>query len=249
MIEVTYRKSVVIVKLNRGITNALNLELVQELAKTVERVSANPKVRALILSSANEKFFSIGFDIPQLYGLPKEDFREFYEAFNQACMALYTLPKPTVAGITGHAIAGGCILALCCDYRVIGAGRKLMGLNEIKLGVPIPYLASSILQSIVGAREARHVEEFGEFYEAELLLKKGLVDEVAPQEEVMSRAREMGETLGSMPPEAYQRIKESRVEEVEKRIRTNWEKRQQAFVEMWYSEEARRRLRDAMERF
>lgn len=249
MIELTRDKSVAIVKLARGITNAINLEIVQELATTVERMSAMPDVRALVLSSANEKFFSIGFDIPHLFELPKEDFREFYEAFNQACFALYTLPMPTVAGLTGHAIAGGCILALCCDYRVIGAGRKLMGLNEIKLGVPVPYLASCILQSIVGAREARQVEEFGEFYEAEILFRKGLVDEVVPQAEVMARAREMAEILSSRPPEAYQRIKESRVEQVETRIRANWEKRQREFTELWYSEEARARLQEAMTRF
>lgn len=249
MIEVTYDKSLAIVKLAHGITNALNLELVRELATTIERLSADPKVRALILSSTNEKFFSIGFDIPELYELPQEDFHEFYETFNHTCLALYTLPKPTVAGLTGHAIAGGCILALCCDYRVIGEGRKLMGLNEIKLGVPVPYLASCILQNLIGGRAARQVEEFGEFYEAERLLRKGLVDEAVPQAEVLSRAREMAETLGSLPPEAYKRIKESRVEQVERRIRASWEERQQVFVEMWFSDEARTRLREAMKRF
>jgi len=249
MIDVDYCKAVAVVRLDRGVINALNLEVVQELAEILERVRVMPKVQALILSSTNEKFFSIGFDIPQLFELPKEDFRKFYKAFNQACMALYTLPKPTIACITGHAIAGGCILALCCDYRVIGAGRKLMGLNEIKLGVPAPYVADCILQSIVGTREAREVVELGEFYEAEVLLKKGLVDEVVPQAVVMARAREKAELLSLMPPEAYRRIKENRIEEVEARIRARWEERQQDFIEMWYSEEARKQLREAMERF
>lgn len=249
MIDVTYDNAVAIVQLNRGTTNALNLEMVQELANIIEMVSGMPKVRALVLSSANEKFFSIGFDIPQLYELPKEGFRNFYKTFNETCMALFTLPKPTVAGITGHAIAGGCIVTLCCDYRVIGEGRKLMGLNEIKLGVPVPYLASCILQSIVGAREARQVEEFGEFYEAKILLRKGLVDEVAPQAEVLERAREMAVVLSAMPPEAYQRIKENRVEQVERRIRSGWEEKQRVFIEMWYSEEARKRLQKAIEKF
>lgn len=249
MIDVNYDQAVAVVRLDRGVINALSLELVRELAETVERVRAMPQVQALILSSTNEKFFSIGFDIPYLFELPREGFHEFYGAYNQLCMALYTLPKPTIAALTGHAIAGGCILALCCDYRVIGAGRKLMGLNEIKLGVPVPYVGDCILQSLVGTREAREVMELGEFYEAEVLLQKGLVDEVVPQAEVMARAREKAEVLSLMPPEAYRRIKENRIEEVAARIRARWEERQQEFIEMWYSEEARTRLREAMARF
>ena len=236
-------------KLDRGVSNALNLEMMQALTKTLDDLRINSDIRALVLTSANEKFFSIGFDVPNLFELSKDDFGEFYRAFNQACMALYTLPKPTVVGLTGHAIAGGCILSLCCDYRIIGEGRKLMGLNEIKLGVPVPYLADCILQSIVGTREARNIVEHGEFYEAEMLLKKGLVDEVAPQMDVLTRTIEKAEILSLMPPIAYQSIKRNRTEEVEARIRSRWEERQRVFIELWYSEEARKRLRKAMERF
>lgn len=249
MINVDYDSSIAIVELDRGVTNALNLEMVRELADILEKVQATPEVRALVLSSANEKFFSIGFDIPQLFDLPKDDFREFFRAFNQTCMALYTIPKPTVAGITGHAIAGGCILALCCDYRVIGQGHKLMGLNEIKLGVPVPYLAECILQSLIGARNARDVVETGEFYPAEILLKKGVVDFAAPQEEVMKITRDKAGLLSQMSPNAYRRIKENRTELVESRIRAKWEEKQQEFVDLWYSVEVRKRLQEAMEKF
>ena len=249
MIDVIYDKSIATIKLNRGITNALNLEMVQELIEVLEDLCINSDIRALVLTSTNEKFFSIGFDIPNLFELSQSDFSEFYKTFNQACMALYTLPKPTVAGLTGHAIAGGCILALCCDYRIIGEGRKLMGLNEIKLGVPVPYLADCILQSIVGTRDARNIVEHGEFYESEMLLKIGLVDEVVPQMDVMTKTMEKAETLSLMLPAAYQSIKKNRTEDVEARIRSRWEARRQSFVELWYSEDARKRLREAMEKF
>ena len=141
MIHVEYNDGVAIVRLNRPVTNALNLQLVEELAGTLKQVTCKSDVRSLVLGSSNDKFFSIGFDIPQLFERTREDFTFFYHTFNQMCLDLYTLSKPTIAAITGHAIAGGCILALCCDYRFIADGRKLMGLNEIKLGVPVPYLA------------------------------------------------------------------------------------------------------------
>lgn len=249
MIDVSYKKAVAMLRLNRGVTNALNAELVGELAETLERLRVNPDVRALVLTSANEKFLSIGLDIPVLYELPEEEFSRFYKAFNRACLALYTMPKPTVAGITGHAIAGGTILALCCDYRVIAEGRKLMGLNEIKLGVPVPYPAVCILQSIVGMQEARDVVESGEFFESEVLREMGMVDEVVQQANVMARAMERAELLGSMPPEAYSRIKENRIEQIKARILARLEEKERDFIDIWFSSEARKRLREAMEKF
>lgn len=249
MIDVTYRESVALVELNRDTTNALSPELVGELAETIEKAESEPGVRALVLSSANDKFFSIGWDLPRLYDLPEESFRRFYELFNRTCMALYTLPKPTVAGLRGHAVAGGCILALCCDYRIMAPGHKLMGLNEIKLGVPVPYAADCILQSIVGPRTARDVVESGDFYEAEASLAKGLLDEVVPQDEVTARAVERARVLGAMPPEAYAGIKANRVEAVEARVAAALEKKQREFIAMWYTEEPRKRLREAMKKF
>lgn len=248
MIEMKY-DSVTEVILNRGDTNALNLALVEELVKILHSIKGMSDVRAVVLRSANEKFFSIGFDISELFEIPRDEFREFYSTFNQACFALFSLPKPIVACISGHAIAGGCILALCCDYRVISSGRKLMGLNEIKLGLPVPYLADRILQNIIGTREARNVMESGEFFEADELLKRGMVDDVAPQAEVMERAKEKAESLASMPSETYRIIKENRIEDVVTRVETGWEERQEQMVEMWYSDEARKQLWNTMKKF
>jgi enoyl-CoA hydratase/carnithine racemase len=78
-------------------------------------------------------------------------------ALDSMCLEMLTISKPLVAGIAGHAIAGGCILSLCCDYRFISEGRKLIGLNEIKLGVPVPYVADCILRKLIGHRLARDV--------------------------------------------------------------------------------------------
>jgi len=165
------------------------------------------------------------------------------------CLSLYTLPKPTVAALTGHAVAGGCILALCCDYRFIAEGKKLMGLNEIKLSVPVPYLADCALQSIVGTRYARDMMDTGEFYGPADSLRMGLVDEVLPVEDVMARAVEKAGLLGACPRQAYALIKQNRVEQVEQRVLAEREEKERLFVDCWYSDEARRRLKEAIEKF
>lgn len=240
---------VVLVKLNRGVTNALSLESVNELAGFIKQVRSDSTVHGLVLASANHKFFSIGFDIPQLYGFSKDAFHSFYRLFSQTCLDLLTLPKPTIAALTGHAIAGGCILALCCDYRFIGQGRKLVGLNEVKLGVPVPHLADCCVRSLIGTREAREVLERGEFYESEEAAGLGLVDEVLPVGEVVEKAVEKCQQLGSLPAAAYGMIKRNRVAGIEAEVLAKWEEQERFFVECWYSKEARVRLREAMERF
>jgi enoyl-CoA hydratase/carnithine racemase len=151
MISLDRQENVAVLKLDRSTTNAINLGLVETLSAALQEVKHDTKARSLVLTSANNKFFSIGFDIPDLYDLDRPEFETFYREFNALCMDLYTLPKPVMACLNGHAIAGGCILALCCDYRLIAGGKKLIGLNEVKLGVPVPYLADCILRELVGA--------------------------------------------------------------------------------------------------
>jgi enoyl-CoA hydratase/carnithine racemase len=240
---------VMLVRLDRGVTNALDLVSVNELAGVIEQAKNDSAVRGLVLASANEKFFSIGFDIPQLYELGREEFRHFFRRFNQTCLEMYTLPKPTVAALTGHAIAGGCILALSCDYRIIGKGRKLMGLNEVKLGVPVPHFADSSLRSLIGVRQARAVMESGEFFEAEAAAKMGMVDQVMPVGEVVEEAIEKARQLGLLPAAAYGMIKRNRVAKVKAEVLAEWEEQEQFFVECWYSEEARVLLQEAMKKF
>jgi enoyl-CoA hydratase/carnithine racemase len=209
----------------------------------------DPDVHAVVLSTHNEKFFSIGFDIPELLGLTRKDFASFYRSFNQLCIDLYTFPKPTVAGIKGHAVAGGCILTICCDYRIIAEGRKLMGLNEIKLGVPIPYPAHLIVRELVGSRNARDLFDTGDFFEAERLLEIGLVDEVVSLDQVLPRSTEKARSLGESPRSASEMMKRNRVESVKSGILEQLADREEFFIECWHSEPVRERLREAMRKF
>jgi enoyl-CoA hydratase/carnithine racemase len=249
MIRLEYHDEVAIVKLDRSVTNPLNLQLISELAEALQRVKQDPDVRGLVLGSSNDKFFSIGFDIPQLFELAEEDFKLFYQTYNRVCLDLYVLPKPTIAALTGHAIAGGCILAFCCDYRFIAEGRKLMGINEIKLGVPIPYVGDCVLQHIAGTRVAREMMDTGEFYRSEELLRWGVIDQVLPLDQVLPQAIEKARSLGALPQKAFAMIKRNRVEVVEARVRAHLEEKERFFFACWYSDEARVRLKEAMEKF
>lgn len=248
MIQVEHYKKITIAKLNRNITNALNLDLLNELAEILEKVRKDSNIHSLIFTSTNEKFFSIGFDIPQLYGLSRADFKVFYKTFNRVCLDLYTMPKLTIAAINGHAVAGGCILALCCDYRFIAEGKIKMGLNEIKLGVPIPYPADRILHQVVDFRNAREIVDTGDFYLPERLLEMGMIDQIVPQDHVLEKSIERAKSVDESI-DAFTIIKQNRIEEVEAEILEKLKEKEQIFLNMWYAPETRKRLEAAMEKF
>ena len=249
MISVESHGKVVLAKLNHGISNAINPKVVKELETILNQVKNDTGINGLVLGSSNEKFFSIGYDIPELFEMNRIDFKGFYRLFNQLCLDLFTLPKPTVAAITGHAIAGGCILALCCDYRFIAKGHKLMGLNEVKLGLPVPYMPDRLLHALVGVCKAREMMESGEFYPSDKALEIGIVDKMLPIEDVVKAAIEHVDTLGSLPKVGYGIIKQNRVEVIQEQVMARQDEKEAYFIESWYSDDARKCLKEAMKKF
>jgi Delta3-Delta2-enoyl-CoA isomerase len=249
MVSVEHHGRVALVKLENRVTNALSPKVVHELEAILQRIKEDDAVNGLVLASSNDKFFSIGFDIPELFEMNRSHFTEFYRLFNRFCLELFTLPKPTVAAITGHAIAGGCILALCCDYRFIAKGNKLMGLNEIRLGLPVPYFPDRLLHALAGIRRAREMMESGEFYPPEKAFEMGIVDKILPVEDVVKAAVEHADTLGSLPKVGYGMIKQNRVEVIVEAVMARQDQKETAFIGSWYSDEARERLQEAMKKF
>ena len=240
---------VALVKLNRGVINAINQKVIGELGGALQRLKGDHAVRGLVLTSNNDKFFSIGFDLPEIYPLPQEEFGAFFRAFNLLCLDLYTFPKPTIAAITGHATAGGCILALCTDYRFIAEGRRLIGVNESKLGVPITYLADCLLRQLVGEHQAHEVVSSGELYPPEDAVEMGMVDQICSPEEVISAAVRKVRDLVMQSFDAFAADKDRRVRSTETQVRSHLDEEITLFLEQWYSPAARQRLGDALAQF
>jgi enoyl-CoA hydratase/carnithine racemase len=248
-IEAFTEDSVRILKLNHGVTNALNGELLQDLMDGLEEVKAAAEISSLVLTSANDKFFSIGFDLPELFPQEASDFKEFFHRFNRICLDLYTLPKPTVAALTGHAVAGGFILASCCDYRFMAQGKKFCALNEIQIGVPVPYIADQILRQLVGDRAATEIMYTGALLPAEKALAVNFLDALVAPEELLKKALSKARTLGRLPRQAFQLIKTNRTSEIAAWGLEKLEEDIRTFLTMWYNEEARNLLKEALKKF
>jgi len=243
------RDGVALVKLNRGVINAINQKVIDKLAQALRMLKDDPGVCGLVLTSNNDKFFSIGFDLPELYPLPQQEFGAFFRAFNLLCLDLYVFPKPTIAAITGHATAGGCILALCTDYRFIAEGRRWTGVNESKLGVPITYLANCLLRELMGERQAREAVSSGTLYPPEEASQMGMVDGVYSPAKVVSAAIQKARDVGEMPGDAFAENKRLWVRTIEARVRSYLEEEIELFLERWYAPAARQRLKEALVKF
>ena len=235
--------------MDRGVTHAIDLDLVMALTDAFDRLGRDEDVHGVVLTGSGRKFFSIGFDLPRLIELDRAGFGDFYHRFNLLCVKIHTLRKPVVAAVNGHAIAGGCILALCCDYRFIAENRTLTGLNEIKLGVPVPYPADCMLRRLVGERVARDIMESGDFYPADQALKLGLVDQALPADRVLSGSVGRAELLSRLPAGGRVVIKRNRTESIERRILSRLEEKERLFLDCWFSETTRIRLEKAAEKF
>lgn len=185
-------------RLDRPPVNALDPALCTALADALRQAHADG-VHGIVLSGAPQ-VFSAGLDVPYLLQLEDpDDLLSAWQAFFDAARALADSPVPVAAAITGHAPAGGCVLALCCDYRVMARGTFRIGLNETQVGLPVPLGVMRLMQRVVGAHVGERLMVGGEMIEADRALALGLVDELADVEDVAARARAWLEALIVLP--------------------------------------------------
>jgi len=154
--------------------------------------------RALVISGG-EKAFSGGLDVPYLMGLDRAGLKRCWSRFFGAARALAGSPIPTAAAIAGHNPAGGCVLALCCDYRVMASGAYRIGLNETQVGLAVPVGVMRLMQRVVGQYRAERLLVSGEMVDAERAFEIGLVDELVDIDHVPLRARVWLEDLLKLP--------------------------------------------------
>jgi enoyl-CoA hydratase/carnithine racemase len=237
---------VAVLRLTSGVINAIGPELVEELALALQEVQG--RFRGMVLAGGN-KFFSIGLDLPALLKLSRKDMAAFWAGFEDTVLALYTLPIPTAAAIAGHAPAAGTILALACDFRLIASGKKLMGLNEIKIGLPVPFLADLMLRQVVGDRAATAIEYTGELLMPEQAQALALVDGIFPEEDVQAKTIAKVSEIIERPPFGFPLTKQHRTRDIRMRFLADRESINQAFMDCWFSAPVQDILSEASKKF
>ncbi|RNF85063.1 enoyl-CoA hydratase/isomerase family protein [Montanilutibacter psychrotolerans] len=199
LIETIHHGDVVELQLARAPVNALNPELCLALRAGIDKAVAEGA--GGIVLSGGQKVFSAGLDVPHLLSLGEDRaaLTAAWQAFFDAALAIAASPVPVVAAIAGHAPAGGCVLALCCDYRVMVSGPARIGLNETQVGLVAPEGIQRLLRRVVGDYRAERLLVAGEMVDAGQALQIGLVDELVEVEHVAQRARLWLEQLLALP--------------------------------------------------
>lgn len=195
---------VVLMTVDRPPANAMDVALLREVVEAIELVAAD--LPSALVLAGREGFFSAGADLKAVPGYGAEDQREMVERINAMALGAYELPCPVVGAITGHAIAGGLVLALTTDIRIASSAGRY-GLTEVKVGVPYPQAAIGLVAAELPPHAARVLAFGNELLDAAECQRLGVFDEVVEPDEVIARARALAAGLAGFPPEVYARTK------------------------------------------
>jgi enoyl-CoA hydratase/carnithine racemase len=229
------------VAIRRGKVNAFNDNVIGELSGTFGELALDASVRAVILTGTG-KFFSFGFDIPQFLGYDRERFTRYLLNFTRLYRDIFLHPKPVVAALNGHTIAGACMIATSCDYRIMVSGKARISLNEINFGSSVFAGSVEMLKLLVGHRTAETFLSSGAMYSAEEALRMGLVDRVVSEDDLEAEAERVAREYAAKDPEAFRSIKGLLRREVAERMERAERASIEEFVNIWYSEKTWARL-------
>jgi enoyl-CoA hydratase len=232
-ITVTDQEGIRTIALGRGKANAMNGEMLNEIGEAVRSAGG----QALVFTSAREKFFSSGFDVQEVFALERPAMEAFFGGFLEIMEAVLRHPRPTVAAVSGHAYAGGAVLAVMCDARVFAEGPFGFALNEVNLGILLPpgILARTVM--VAGSAAARDLLHFGQTYSPAQARACGLAHAVAPPDQAPARAAQLAADLAAKPPGAYALVKQAMQRQAG--LAGTDRDHLAAFLDQWFSAECR----------
>jgi enoyl-CoA hydratase len=243
-IRIDRKGPVAVLRLDKARGNSIDEPLTRDLIQAARELGADPAVGGVLLTSAHPKLFSPGLDLVTLIELDRPAMERFMLLFAEMVWALYGLPKPMVAGVNGHAVAGGCILALTADHRVLRRGGVQIGLNEVRVGLPLPWSVSELLRASVPPNALSQVALLGRNFADDDALRVGLADELADaagfEDHCLLRLSEFVEKDAY----AVATTKAALRSDVLARMKAEESRRIGGWLDGWFSDATRTRLRD-----
>jgi enoyl-CoA hydratase/carnithine racemase len=230
------------IMLTRGRVNAIDQRLVSELSTALSELVEDASVTSLVLTGRG-KFFSFGLDVPALYDLTPDEFTSFLQAFCGLCRDLFLFPKPIVAAINGHAMAGGCVLTLPCDMRIAPDIAASISLNEVTLGASLFASTVELLRYWVRNQEAEQLLLTGRMIDAKEALRIGLVDQIVEASNLLPVALSRAGELAAHYGPGYVALRRL----IRQPVADRWLEREdesiKEFVRIWYTPETRHKTR------
>lgn len=186
-IKLIFQNHHAIIQLNRPKANAINTLMVQELCEAFASLAEADYVHGVIITGQGD-FFCAGLDVVEMVEYNEDQVEEFWKLFGRLIHDMALFSKPLVAAINGHSPAGGCVLSICCDHRIMAEGNFRIGLNEIPVGIAVPKPIVELAAFTVGRRKAARMFLDGKLMPGKEARDFGLVDDICSQAEVLKWA-------------------------------------------------------------
>ena len=245
MIEQTTRDGVAILRLAHGKASALDLELLAGFQEALANVAA-ADARAVVITGTGG-IFSAGVDLFRLVKEGAPYVGRFFPAMVDAFTELFLFPRPVIAAVNGHAIAGGAIITAACDYRLMASGKARVGVPELAVGVPFPALALEIVRFAIPPQHVEDLVYSGATITADDAFGRGLIDEVVDPDALLDRAIAVAADFGSRPRDAFRMTKRQLRMPYVARARELAAADQEA-LEIWSAPETHDHIRQYLER-
>lgn len=230
-----------IITINRPKVNALNDRLIAELTAAFQNAQSNDYINAVILTGEGS-FFSFGFDVPEFMSYPKSSFESYVINYSRLIKEIFMFPKPVIAALNGHAIAGGCVLALACDYRVMVSDKAKIALNEMTFGSSLFSCVTETLQYAVGHKNSEEIIYSGKMHSAQEALSLDFIDKIAHEDQFFQVVSEVAQNFAGNDKSAFASIKKMLKQETLNRIESRERETISEFVDIWYSKSTREQL-------
>jgi enoyl-CoA hydratase len=246
MIDIKTDAGIAVLTLMHGKANALDIEFCEALsARFMELRSSDTKA---VVISGQGKIFSAGVDLKRLSEGGVDYIRKFLPVLHKLYDTVFHHPKPVVAAINGHAIAGGCVLAACADRRIMARAGGRIGVTELLVGVPFPALAFEIVRFAVPARYLPEFTLSGATYSGDEALQRGWIDEVVEPDGLMQDALAIAQEFALLSPAAFAQTKRQIRQPVTERLERSGAATDRAVTEIWTAPETLGFIRDYVAR-
>lgn len=239
--------AVPVLRLSRPKANALNLAFIEEITRFFTFLAHDENVKVVILTGEGN-FFSAGLDVVEIAQYDVARSEEFWHAFARMVEALALFPKPFICAINGHSPAGGCILAICADHRVMAEGPFTIGLNEVPVGIVVPEPIYVLYAQWVGPGRAYQYLISGKLLSPEEAHKSGLVDALVPPAQLLEKALSLATYYENLDAETFRKTKLNLRKAFIRSLEHGFEETYGETLRHWWSPGARAALQNLVNR-
>ena len=247
MISTEINRDIGIISLNRPPVNAINLELIKTLREVLKKFSGDPSISGVILTG-RDGCFSAGLDISELFPKDRNYIKGFWNEFASLLIDLFSFSKPLYSAIGGHCPAGGTVMVIMTDYRVMSDGKYVIGLNEVDVGLTVPYGIGSVFQYVVGTRNAEDLLMNAKLISPSHALQYGLIDKVCDPDELMEttldRISQASRLLSKQQTDTKKNLREAQLSILSR----NLDRDAEIILDSWFSDSGQERLENLYRR-